>query len=396
MVSAAKQPRTNNRTSGTPSAGGSAIEWAIAVSRLVLASGGLAATYLDPEQPSGGGGLGYFIFAAYVGFALVLLIFYRKRSGPRWKIATHCLEVALVSLIILATEGPSSPFFVYFTLVLLIAALRWQWQGTLATGGFLSLLLIVLTVSQLLVHFEQADVDRLIIRNIYLLVVTCLFAFLGNQFRLQSQELERLILAQNIHDGILQTLTAVALRLRALAENLTGEMQNRVMETVRLLNVEQRRMRVFVSDARYVSESNPDLSQIFSLLQLKTEIERLRRLWSCEIEFSAPGDFSTSVRIGFALKLILAESVANAVVHGKAKMLDIAITRQQAMLHIQIADDGRGLPVGEGIYDLQQLNEAEIGPRSTCRRVESLNGRMRLHTSGLGVILHIQIPAPGE
>jgi signal transduction histidine kinase len=392
MRSTAKEPRLYKRKSNAPSSGESAIDWAIAVSRLVLATGGLAAAYLDPEQPSGGGGLGYTIFAAYVGFALALLVFYRRLSGPPWKIATHCLEVALVSLIILTTEGPSSPFFVYFTFVLLIAALRWQWQGTLATGGFLSLLLIVLTASQLLVHFEQADVDRLIIRNVYLLVVTCLFAFLGNHFRRQSQELERLVLAQNIHDGILQTLTAVALRLRALAEDVTGELQSRVIETMRLLNAEQRRMRVFVSDTRHAREDDPGPNRRLAFSQLKTEIERLRRLWDCKIEFAAPEDLGASVRIGSALKLILAESVANAVVHGKAERMAISITRQRTMLHIQIADDGCGLPVGEGVYDLQQLNDGEIGPRSTCRRVESVNGRLRLHTSDHGVILYIQLP----
>jgi hypothetical protein len=47
----------------------------------------------------------------------------------RWSIAAHALEVALICLIIIYTEGPTSPFVIYFTFVLLVAALRWQWWG---------------------------------------------------------------------------------------------------------------------------------------------------------------------------------------------------------------------------------------------------------------------------
>src|SRR5262245_17363060 len=102
----------------------------IALSRVALAAGGLLAIYFDPDQPSRGW-TGYVFVGAYIVFALLMLAALRRPLTGLWAIASHGVEVALVILIIAYTEGPSSPFFVYFTFVLLTATLCWQWRGAL-------------------------------------------------------------------------------------------------------------------------------------------------------------------------------------------------------------------------------------------------------------------------
>ena len=128
-----------------------ASERVVAISRAVLALGGLVAIYLDPAQPSQGR-FAYAFVATYAVFAFALLVFVlsaRRPPAKIWSLVGHGFEVALVSLIIWSSEGPLSPFFVYFTFVLLVAALRWQGRGALMTGAVLTVVLIVLSASAL-------------------------------------------------------------------------------------------------------------------------------------------------------------------------------------------------------------------------------------------------------
>ena len=65
-------------------------EQLIAVSRLVLATGGLVAIYLDPDQPTRGES-GYWFLVAYLVLAVAILATVRFAADPRWALATLSL-----------------------------------------------------------------------------------------------------------------------------------------------------------------------------------------------------------------------------------------------------------------------------------------------------------------
>jgi signal transduction histidine kinase len=363
----------------------------IVVSRFSLAIGGLTAIYLDPSQPSQGDA-GYVFVGAYAVFALVLLIpSCFGRINP-WPLGTHLIEIGLVCLLIAYTEGPSSPYFVYFTFLLLVATLRWQALGALATGGLLSLVLIFLTTTEFIVQFDQSDVDRLVLRNVYLLVASGVFAFLGNQLRRSNQRMERLRLAHELHDGTLQALTAAKLKLHTIAMNARGEDRDDLLTISHALSDEQRRIRMFVDDARALEQSPRAVSSL-KAGELAIGVDGLRRLWSCEIDLSTSAACPDLSFFAFNhLMAIIREAVANAVVHGSAKRISISMTSRKKMLNLKITDDGTGLPIGAASYDLNELDGNDIGPRSIRRRVREFNGAMQLITSKDGLALHIDMP----
>jgi len=363
----------------------------IVFSRISLAVGGLFAAWLDPAQPSQGD-LGYVFLIAYVIFSLGLIATYSRPLRDPWGIIAHAFEIALVCLIIIYTEGPTSPFFIYFTFLLLVAALRWQWQGAVITGAVLSLVLIVLTISAFLVEFERGEIDRLIFRNIYLVVAAVLFAFLGDRLGRSRQQLERLRLARELHDGILQTLTAVRLKLETAAAGPTDRQREQLVEIGELLNDEQRQLRVFVEESRR-SPAPGSLVNAVSLSSLRPMTRQLERLWGCKVELdtSLPAA-PVSLAVAGAFKFIVAERVANAVTHGGADRIAINVSNGADALVVRIKDNGCGLQGADGEYDDAAMVAKGIGPRSIRERVASLHGSMRMITDATGTELQIQLP----
>jgi signal transduction histidine kinase len=363
-------------------------------SRIVLAAAGLFATYLDPSQPSQGVA-GYVFLIAYVLYSLLLPLTFRQPLRQPWNIFAHALEIAIVCVIIIYTEGPSSPFFVYFTFVLFVAALRWQGLGALITGAVLSLVLMALTASAFVGNFERADVDRLIIRNIYLIVASGLFAFLGDLLGRRNQQLERLRLGRELHDGILQTLAAAGLRLHKVAAQTAEPHRDDLLEVARALNDEQRQLRSFVEKSIGRGLSDTKKPRAFHASELQLLIEHLRRLWNCHIQLKVDSaGISIDRVLAGELKFILAESVANAVMHGHAKAITVEIAQDTKSITLQIKDNGAGLPdaTGEHVYDNTRLAAANVGPRSIRQRVLQARGSLRLTSSSKGVELLIKIP----
>jgi signal transduction histidine kinase len=361
--------------------------------RAVLAAGGLAATWIDPTQPTQST-LGYAVLGSYVAFSLALLVTLRRPLAGRWAVATHALDIAFISLIIIATEGASSPFFIYFTFILLAAALRWQAPGAIITGTVLSALLITLTASAFVVDFAQADVDRLIIRNIYLVVVSGLIAFFGEQLGRVTQQLERLRLTQQIHDGVLQTLTAVGLKLHSVAAQVPAEQSGELLRIAQVLKDEQRQLRSVVQESR--TGRSVDRSVVAGSV-LRPLVGGLTLLWGCDIALTlAPPDAKLPEALLGELRFLIGEGVANAAFRGQAKHVAVSLTQKRKTLILTMEDDGKGMPQGgiEQVYDLDQLAAANIGPRSICHRVAQLCGQLRLANSPRGIELRIVLPFP--
>jgi signal transduction histidine kinase len=373
-----------------------ATERTIAISRLVLAAGGSLAAYMDPDQPSQGE-IGYVFLGLYALFSLgMLATLSNPLEGVRC-VAAHVVEIGLICIVIAYTEGPTSPFFIYFTFALLTATLRWQWRGALVTGAALSLVLIALTVTQLIINPAAADIDRLIVRNLYLLVASALFAVLGEHLVRSQQRQTQLRLAYELHDGILQTLTAVRLKLHAIASASSGRERAGLFETTEILDEEQRQIREFVEASRRSPLAGQGPRGPFPISQLGLFARHLERLWECKVDLTiADTGISTSQGLGTAIKLMLGEAVANAVVHGKATSVVINVANSRDMILLTVADNGTGLPASEGRYDDAQLAARQLGPRSLRERAVALGGSLELDNSTKGVTLHFIVPNPSQ
>ena len=125
---------------------------------------------------------------------------------------------------------------------------------------------------------------------------------------------------------------------------------------------------------------------------MKQEVSRLKRLWDCEVNFKTVNSKARlPAEIADEVRLIISESVANAVLHGRARRIEIELLFDRD-LKLRIQDDGTGLSNDHGTYDHKTLARKELGPKSIRRRTERLGGVIRLESTAHGLILDISLP----
>ncbi|MGZ9260779.1 MAG: sensor histidine kinase [Candidatus Binatia bacterium] len=154
----------------------------IAASRVVLASFSLLAIWLDPTTPSRYASIAYPLLIAYVLYAAVVLIVVWASHGAlvRLRVATHIVDLIIFSLFMYFIEGPTSPFFAYFVFAIVCATLRWHWRGTLWTAAaVLAAFLGIGFYASEILQDPAFEIDRFIIRSVYLAVVAALLGYLG-------------------------------------------------------------------------------------------------------------------------------------------------------------------------------------------------------------------------
>jgi signal transduction histidine kinase len=166
----------------------------IAAARVLLAVSSLFAIWLDPAEPQRYVTATYSVLVVYVVYSIcVLPLAWRLRTTLHFGLAAQLIDIVVFSLLQFVTLGPSSPFFVYFAFSVCCGALRWDWRGTLATAVIVFLVYLLLGAWVMYTLPAPAfELNRFIIRAVYLAVLSSLLLFLGHhELRLRA-EIERL------------------------------------------------------------------------------------------------------------------------------------------------------------------------------------------------------------
>lgn len=189
------------------------VELVLATSRAFLAVTALVAVYLDPSEPTRYARLAYALFLIYVILSFVILAVLRARAQmpAGFPLGVHAADVLWATAITLFTEGPSSPFFIFFVFVLLAAAYRWGYRETLATTAvaillvFLQVLLITSGGFSALLAGAELELNRIIMRSTYLLLMGVLLGYLAEQqkqFRAESAAVARMMSLAQMRGGL--------------------------------------------------------------------------------------------------------------------------------------------------------------------------------------------------
>ena len=145
----------------------------------------LVSILVDASQPARSPEAAYALLGAYVAFAaLVTVLTWRnwwldaKLAGP-----THAVDIILFTLLVLFTQGYTSPFFTFFTFLLLSAAIRWNWDVTALSAILLVILYLFagLVVADSIGHFE---LQRFLVRTGQLVILALILIWFGaNKWR---------------------------------------------------------------------------------------------------------------------------------------------------------------------------------------------------------------------
>lgn len=197
------------------------IERILAATRAFLALASLFVIWIDPNEPRHYATIVYGLLGIFVFESVGVLVLVRtqRTSSPRFRLAVHAIDILWPALISIFTAGPSSPFYLFYTFVLLEAAYRWGLQATLATALASTTLFIsqsFFTVAKgysfPTVFKEPYDLNSFVMRGVYLLIMGYLLGYLGEeekQLREETASIAKVMTKARAEVGIRGTIEAV-------------------------------------------------------------------------------------------------------------------------------------------------------------------------------------------
>ena len=196
-----------------------------------------------------------------------------------------------------------------------------------------------------------------------------------------AQEQERRRIAQEIHDELGQTLTALRLNLWM---SLQTDPKNQNMITA------HQQATAIQEQARSLShELRPAMLDDMGLLPtLEWYIDRVEQRANVAITLDAQfNEANFSPTIQTALYRLIVEALTNTTKHAQASVIEIGLKENGDILQLQVSDDGVG-------FDPAILSQAQsLGIRGMQERVSLLQGHFLIQSKvGEGTMLTITLP----
>ncbi len=191
-------------------------ERVIAVGRLVLSFAALAIITVDPREPMYSMSMLYSVLIAYIAYSAVLFwVFSNRRVGLR---ATSkpilVADIGWFTLIVILSEGSTSPFFLLYLFGVCTAAIRWGVRTTVRVAAWSGALYLVsiLVVRRALLGPDFKIHTAHLMRPIYLVVLGYLVGFIGeHELSAKRRLLEMISIQREVGRSRSQLITLVRL-----------------------------------------------------------------------------------------------------------------------------------------------------------------------------------------
>jgi len=201
---------------------------------------------------------------------------------------------------------------------------------------------------------------------------------------------ERVRVARDVHDDVLQSMTALSLGLETvgrLMEQAPGEARQWLTDLQGRLGNDQRSLRTAVRGIKRRGAPPPQLAG--QLAELAGDIEQE---WGLPVKLDLRlRDVTIPESTGHEIGQIVREGMVNAARHAQASSVAVSIRGDKRGVLITIADDGRGFPF-HGRYDDADRRRLGVGPAVLSERVEALGGSLAIESTTAGARLDIRVP----
>ncbi|MBO8173360.1 MAG: PAS domain-containing protein [Bacillaceae bacterium] len=191
---------------------------------------------------------------------------------------------------------------------------------------------------------------------------------------LAAQEAERKRLAQELHDGIGQSLYSINIGLKAIESGIKKD-----DTTGRHFSVLEKTLQDVVKEVKTLSyELRPATLDMLGLVpSLQTLIQFLRDQTGKEIVLITEVDEEKRYPAHMELHLyrIVQEALHNAAKYAEATQITVRIREYDRTLELKIMDNGKG-------FDLEE-NKKGLGLKHMRERAELLEGELQIHSSAL-------------
>jgi signal transduction histidine kinase len=343
----------------------------IAVARIFLSILAMLSLYIDPTTA---GGLFHLeplalsVLVCHLAYSSSLYMLLRSgHAFTRLPAITATLDLCFATAVAFLTEGQTSPSYVFFVFAIIALGMRGGLRATVIVTacGVFAYLAVTAISARVVVPY--------LMRAVYLAIAGWLVGFLGRQranfergVRVLEARADRETIARSLHDGYVQALAAISLRLQTCKELLGGD---RLPE----LEAELNNLGIGVQH---------EYDEVRSYLRSLADIEPSAA--SSSSEQSDPhlridATFETQAAIGEQVLNIMLEALRNTRRHAAADCIKISAHTGERFVTITIQDDGVGFPVSAD------------PPWTIASRVAEVGGRVILDSNGVALI-KVEIP----
>jgi signal transduction histidine kinase len=335
----------------------------IARVRIFLSLAAMLSLYIDPTT---GGGLFHL-----TGLVLPLLLTHLAYSIFLYIALRHCwtpvalatpaiaLDLFFAAAVAFLTEGETSPSYIFFVFAIVAAGVRPGSRATIiATASSVVLYLAVTTLA-------NGVSDRNVMRAVYLAIAGYLIGALGQQRRLFESRAERRSIARSLHDGYVQALAGMNLRLQACRELLQRGEPARVMTELSELQV---------GVAREYDQVRAYIRSLAGLAAPK------RPPAAADLTVHLNATFSGRGLVAEHLLQIMLEGLRNARRHGRATRLELTLATSPEAQLLTIGDDGAG------------FDDPDTPPWAIASRVAEMGGNITIVNGDGPARLSIEMP----
>ncbi len=205
----------------------------------------------------------------------------------------------------------------------------------------------------------------------------------------------RLRTAMELHDGVLQMLTAVGLQLEAARRLVRSDpaAAERIMDGIaESVVAEHREIRLYVDEVRDEADGAGGDRNLAE--RLETQITQVGHSWEVATAVAVEGAEGLSPELERQVLRICQEAAVNASRHGAARTVRVAVTREGGELVLRVTDDGSGFSF-QGDYDHETLLRERLGPVMLKHRIRAAGGRLSIRSTSTGATLEARLPLNG-
>jgi signal transduction histidine kinase len=343
----------------------------VAQARVVLSLLAWLSLYVDPSL----GGLFHLdtwllvtLVCHFLYSTVTYLALANRLGADRVGRVSVSLDLVFATVIALLTEGRTSPSFIFFVFAIVAVGFRTGFRDTLlVTISCVFLYAVVVEISDGMLSIYS-------MRAVYLAIVGCLIGFFGQQrvdferrLRELETEAEREAIARSLHDGYLQALAGVSLRLESCRDMLLSHESAAALEEIKEIQL-------------VVSREYDEVREYVRSLSSTQKGPAGTTHTNLNTYFDVQATFSASGEVVEHIMQIVLEGIRNTRRHGNARAGSIKVHQSPQTIQITIDDDGVGFA------------EPLSRPWTIASRVAEFDGRLMVNSQAAGAHLEISLP----
>jgi signal transduction histidine kinase len=200
-----------------------------------------------------------------------------------------------------------------------------------------------------------------------------------------AQEDERRRIAEDVHDDVVQVMTAVAVRLGLLRRRLQDPAQMSAADGA-LTTVEQAivRLRALIFD---LSPPTLDRYGLAAAVRMKLQQFETEGGFTCQLYAEVKTEPEPEVRV--LIYRVIQEALSNVRKHAQASRVVISMSEDDAGVLVRIRDDGLGFST----TDARAAQAGHLGFRTMRERAQGAGGWLRMESKiGAGSTISLWVP----